>query len=274
MAYIDGIEPIDPSQPILTITPGELIIPLVLNQDVVVELSLQNNTSSKVAYKIKTTAPDKYQVRPIQAVIAPHAKAVCMIVMRPISTMPSAEDQKNLKHKFLIQSAQLPDDTTIDADNLQDAWRDIEAEKKNGRVLYHDARILSNLQLPSPLQPCQQCPQWKQKLEVKEVEFNKLMDFSVKQSQQSKTHSAQLQQKDRDLVEIRQKNQELEKEIVELNGQLASQLNTAPTLVEDPNVPFFKKTQKLPNFVLALLVLLGLIIGFFLRGGRSVAEQE
>ena len=99
-----SIRIIDPSKPILEITPHEIAINVVLDKEIIVEIKLRNLTRQQVAFKIKTTAPEKYQVRPIQSVVGPEATETCIIVMKARQDYPDFNNPKEVKHKFLIQS--------------------------------------------------------------------------------------------------------------------------------------------------------------------------
>eukprot|EP00461_Guttulinopsis_vulgaris_P004771 UN04773 len=262
MSQFGTLKPIDPNTPVLKIEPDELKIPLRVNSDVVVELKLQNITNDRVAYKIKTTAPDKYQVRPIQAIVEPNTTSTCMIVMKSIEKLPPLDDAKNLKHKFLVQSAAIPTDATFAPEQLPEYWKELELKKKEGTTHYHDARIVSVLQPPDPNEPCTSCPDLNKRLEQKVNEFNGLMEFSVKQSQQIKTYTQQLQAKDKEMEKLRATISDLQQEIAiqHKRSQIAQPVPEPEK--DDPNTPFLKKTQKLPTWTVLALVLIALFLGY------------
>ncbi len=104
-----------PSQgKLAVVSPTEIVFPVQADKEVTCDLYIDNVTSSPVAYKVKTTAPDKYQVRPIQATIPPLGRATCRIVMKKVSVLPDFADPKQTKHKFQVQIADYPDGSPDD----------------------------------------------------------------------------------------------------------------------------------------------------------------
>ena len=65
-------------------------------------LEIRNGHSKSVAYKIKTTAPKLFTVRPIQGVIPPGMVAACKVQM----LVTKITDREAAKNKFMIQSAE------------------------------------------------------------------------------------------------------------------------------------------------------------------------
>lgn len=73
-------------------------------------MKLINPTNNKVYFKIKTTAPKRYCVRPNSGVL--HAKDVCEVAvcLQPYDFDPN---EKN-KHKFMVQTIIAPDNNETD----------------------------------------------------------------------------------------------------------------------------------------------------------------
>jgi len=69
-------------------------------------LSLTNTTDSKVCFKVKTTAPRRYCVRPNSGVIEPKETMEVQIMLQPFSYDPN---EKN-NHKFMVQSTVLEEE--------------------------------------------------------------------------------------------------------------------------------------------------------------------
>lgn len=261
MPYIPT--PIDPQEPILEITPGDFKITLTANKDHVVELKLKNLTTHSVAYKVKTTAPDKYQVRPIQSSIKPAETATCMIVLKAMSTLPDPTDTKALRHKFLIQSVFYDDETEIGA-----LWKSVEIAHKtmDGRPTYHDQRITCTLVVPDPTAPVAiagspsidtgassaAMQRLEHDLNEKKKEFDGLMEFSLKQNTQIKTLSAQLQTKEKEVDTLRRSVVELEKVTNAQQQQNAALKPVNATVAETP--------AGLPVWALPLALIIGIII--------------
>lgn len=74
-------------------------------------LSISNPTDQAIAFKVKTTAPKRYCVRPNSGKIEPSDTALVSVVLQPSS---SNDDLK--KHKFMVQSIELAsaDERSVD----------------------------------------------------------------------------------------------------------------------------------------------------------------
>lgn len=68
-------------------------------------IKLSNPTDKSILFKIKTTAPKKYCVRPNSGVILPNRTAEVAINLQPFTFDPN---EKN-KHKFMVQSLVAPE---------------------------------------------------------------------------------------------------------------------------------------------------------------------
>ncbi|KAK3890824.1 hypothetical protein Pcinc_005249 [Petrolisthes cinctipes] len=64
------------------------------------ELKLSNPTEKRVCFKVKTTAPRRYCVRPNSGVVVPHGSVSVSVMLQPFEYDPH---EKN-KHKFMVQS--------------------------------------------------------------------------------------------------------------------------------------------------------------------------
>jgi len=94
---------------LVTIQPGELIFPFELKKQSSCSLQLINNTENDVAFKVKTTSPKKYCVRPNTGVVPP--KATCDVTVT-MQAQREAPPDMQCKDKFLVQSVIAPTGTT------------------------------------------------------------------------------------------------------------------------------------------------------------------
>ncbi|CAJ1962263.1 unnamed protein product [Sphenostylis stenocarpa] len=136
---------------------GENEIELKKQSSCVVRLA--NKASHHVAYKVKTTSPKKYCVRPTVGIVEPHGTCDFTVTMQ---AQRSAPPDLNCKDKFLVQSAVVPFGTTEDdiSSDLfaKDSGRLVE-EKKLRVVLITPSSSPENgdlnqdppIQMPSPL---------------------------------------------------------------------------------------------------------------------------
>jgi hypothetical protein len=95
--------------PDLQISPSELKFRFELRKTIPVTLSLSNTGKEKIAFKVKTTSPKKYCVRPSSGVVEPgNTKDVQVIMQAQREYPPSLED---VKDKFLVQYTVTPPGT-------------------------------------------------------------------------------------------------------------------------------------------------------------------
>ncbi|GFT10209.1 vesicle-associated membrane protein-associated protein A [Nephila pilipes] len=83
-------------------------------------LKLMNPIDRRVCFKVKTTAPKKYCVRPNSGVLEPKQVVNVAVMLQPFDYNPS---EKN-KHKFMVQTMIIPDGDA----NLENLWRDTKPE--------------------------------------------------------------------------------------------------------------------------------------------------
>ncbi|CAN6245304.1 unnamed protein product [Urochloa humidicola] len=87
---------------LLGIDPIELRFPFELNKQISCTLQLTNKTDKQVAFKVKTTSPKKYCVRPNNGIVAPRSTADVVVTMQ---AQREAPPDMQCKDKFLVQSA-------------------------------------------------------------------------------------------------------------------------------------------------------------------------
>ena len=75
-------------------------------------LKLHNPSEKKVCFKVKTTAPKRYCVRPNCGLIEPQASVSVAVMLQPFDY---ADTSENRRHKFLVQAI-FPDDTVTAAE--------------------------------------------------------------------------------------------------------------------------------------------------------------
>ena len=96
MASHDGVE----------ITPVELRFRFHPNKQLLASISIANSCDQRIAYKIKTTAPKKYLVRPSSGIVELKSSATSIqVVMMAHKTYD--EDMADCKDKFMIQTVLL-----------------------------------------------------------------------------------------------------------------------------------------------------------------------
>ncbi|KAK7367790.1 hypothetical protein VNO80_09808 [Phaseolus coccineus] len=130
---------------LLSIEPLELKFFFELKKQISCSLILSNKTDSYVAFKVKTTNPKKYCVRPNTGIVLPRSTCDVIVTMQAQKEAPS---DMQCKDKFLLQSVKVEDGI---------AAKDITAEmfnKEAGHVVEEcKLRVLyvSPPQPPSPV---------------------------------------------------------------------------------------------------------------------------
>uniref|UniRef100_A0A0D3DYD5 MSP domain-containing protein n=3 Tax=Brassica TaxID=3705 RepID=A0A0D3DYD5_BRAOL len=97
------------NMPLLDIQPPTLKFPVDLKKQTTCMVQLTNTTDRFVAFKVKTTSPKKYCVRPNVGVVAPNSSCEFSVIMQAFKEPPL---DLACKDKFLIQSTAVPADTT------------------------------------------------------------------------------------------------------------------------------------------------------------------
>ncbi|KTF87733.1 hypothetical protein cypCar_00047027, partial [Cyprinus carpio] len=83
---------------------------------VTANLKLKNPSERKVCFKVKTTAPRRYCVRPNSGIIDPGAAVIISVMLQPFEYDPNEKS----KHKFMVQTIFAPAAAT-DTEALNDA---------------------------------------------------------------------------------------------------------------------------------------------------------
>ncbi|QDZ18828.1 vesicle-associated protein [Chloropicon primus] len=95
-------------EPILIISPTELKFKFELKKQIPATLVLHNPATHTVAFKIKTTTPKKYCVRPSTGFVLPQSKVPIQIMMSAQKEKP--QDFEACRDKFLVQSVKLSEE--------------------------------------------------------------------------------------------------------------------------------------------------------------------
>ncbi len=69
-------------------------------------MKLSNNVEKKVCFKVKTTAPKRYCVKPTTGVIDPKGAVTILVTLQPFD--PNDPNEKG-KHKFQVLSVLAPE---------------------------------------------------------------------------------------------------------------------------------------------------------------------
>jgi hypothetical protein len=100
----------------LEVSPHDLQFKVVIDQYSTRQLRLMNRGAKPMAFKIKTTNPKQYFVRPNQGVIEPGGRTVIHVMMGKMTSMP----KEKCKDRFLVQSAEYDGELT---DTTKFEWK-------------------------------------------------------------------------------------------------------------------------------------------------------
>ncbi|XP_022878595.1 vesicle-associated protein 2-1-like [Olea europaea var. sylvestris] len=111
---------------LVSVHPEDLKFHVELEKHSYCDLKITNNTENHVAFKVKTTSPKKYFVRPNTGVIHPWDSSVIRVTLQAQREYPP---DLPCKDKFLLQSTIVP--PNVDVDQLaQDTFN-----KEGGRTI-------------------------------------------------------------------------------------------------------------------------------------------
>ena len=89
------------------------------NRVVTEYFNLSNPTEQSIAFKVKTTAPKRYCVRPNNGTIKPGGSVSVAVMLQPLTGTDTMANIDKSKHKFMIQSVFAPNnDANSNADDL------------------------------------------------------------------------------------------------------------------------------------------------------------
>ncbi|CDS12875.1 hypothetical protein LRAMOSA05059 [Lichtheimia ramosa] len=206
-------------------------------------LTLENTGSEPIIFKVKTTAPKLYCVRPNVGRVDPHSKVQVEVYLQAFKEEPPLE--KPCKDKFLILSASVdPADATAD---LHSTWSRIEATEKS-RI--NQAKLRCEYRQPDN-KPATILKQEEENLEVSTITAD---ESSLPLAEENKENDA-LAQARKQLKEMQQKLDAYQGEISQLR-----QRNKNNTDDVSPTTTTFVKETRIestgyPPYIVVLVAL-------------------
>jgi len=224
-------------------------------------LTLTNPTEKKICFKVKTTAPKRYCVRPNSGVVDPKASVEVAVMLQPFEYDPA---EKN-KHKFMVQTMYAPDGP-YDADTL---WKDAKSEALMDSKLKcvfelpaaeqvvvaatakEDASSNETIQQVSPTPP----PAGENKLEV---ELQKVLE-------DKKRIMSESSEKDAEIMRLKDEVNRLEETETKLRRRfLAETTSSDPSPSSSPVTPTPSAGGVIPQAPLLIYIIVSIIIGLVL----------
>ncbi|XP_042608341.1 vesicle-associated membrane protein-associated protein A-like [Cyprinus carpio] len=216
--------------------PGDLRFRGPFTDVVTANLKLRNPSDRRVCFKVKTTAPRRYCVRPNSGLIDPGASVTVSVMLQPFDYDPNEKS----KHKFMVQSILVP----AGASDLEALWKDAKPDD------LMDSKLRCVFEMPSDLEKVSEPESSKASsgaraagLSTDDAETRRLLE-----------ESKRLQAEVGKLLE---ENRQLKVLIVWKANQFDSSVSrsSAAMLSKDP------ASRSLPSL---LVVIAALFIGFFL----------
>ena len=118
---------------LLQVSPSELKFRFELRKTIPVTLSLTNPTNDRVAFKVKTTSPKKYCVRPSSGFVEPNSSKDVQVIMQAQREYPPS--LADCKDKFLVQSVKVTGDTKEVTGDSFDASKNKDIRQQKLRVV-------------------------------------------------------------------------------------------------------------------------------------------
>jgi len=117
---------VDPLGGLLLDPSNELRFKGPFDDYVTVSLTIKNPTEKRIAFKIKTTAPKRYCVKPNSGVLDPNQSMKVNVLLQPFNYDPN---EKN-KHKFMVQYLYLNEsEMQLNVNDILSMWKDISATR-------------------------------------------------------------------------------------------------------------------------------------------------
>ncbi|XP_029288093.1 vesicle-associated membrane protein-associated protein B-like [Cottoperca gobio] len=110
-----------PEQVLLLEPPHELKFRGPFSDVVTTNLKLSNPTDRNVCFKVKTTAPRRYCVRPNSGIIDAGTSISVSVMLQPFDYDPNEKS----KHKFMVQSVLAPPDMT----DMEGVWKEAKPDE-------------------------------------------------------------------------------------------------------------------------------------------------
>ncbi|CEJ01726.1 phosphatidylinositol-binding protein scs2 [Rhizopus azygosporus] len=202
------------------------------------DVQIRNPHSKPVAFKVKTTAPKLYCVRPNSEIIQPNSTMTVQIMLQAFREEPPADFK--CKDKFLFVSVLV--EGALESMSLGDLWNHVESKEKTS-VAQQKLRV----EYVQPKQEAQQVP-------MEPVQAN---------PQPIVTNGREEKQPDNNEVEAKMK--QMEEELKKYKNEVEQLRNAEPTVI----VERVQKTTESPISMLILFALLALAIAYFFQQHKN-----
>jgi hypothetical protein len=136
-------------------------------------LTVHNKSDSPIAFKVKTTAPKQYCVRPNSGRLAAHSSTEVSIMLQP---MPDPPADFKCKDKFLVQAIRVSADLLAEgpeSEKVAEAWANADKQNKIEPGTIMEQKIKCTFFEGSPISP-KESPSVYQSEETPQATINRL----------------------------------------------------------------------------------------------------
>jgi len=245
-------------QVLLIEPPIELTFTGPFTQAVSSYMKLKNPSDRKVCFKIKTTAPKRYCVKPNSGVVDPNTEVQIAVSLQPFEYDPA---EKN-KHKFMVQSMFAPDGE-INQDTL---WKEID---QNDLM---DSKLRCVFAMPQGQEPSNSIEEVKfeNKYEAKSPSIAAPAPVTAKAEDQGQMTAAvgEIKKLNEQLSQLRQENIVLKEETLRLKRIAAAsdKPHDTPSYSSTTVTALGPQSEVLPTthiYAALIILVLGVMLGKF-----------
>lgn len=229
--------------------PGELRFIGPFTSPVITTLKLTNPSDETILFKIKTTAPKRYCVRPNFGCVAPNDSVSVEICLQPFNFDPF---EKN-KHKFMVQSIVSPSNERPQDPNKY--WKELPPEH------FMDAKLKCVFEIPEGHRE-------EAATAVKAAKTEAALPLKVKNEEKilNLDNSDQTEWQTNELRQLREENSHLRKELMRVKEEIIrDRCSVSKHSMSEPYTPVIAGNQ-IPMFYIAIAIaaiVFGIIFGKF-----------
>ncbi|KAI7906158.1 PapD-like protein [Cokeromyces recurvatus] len=212
-------------------------------------INIRNPHSQPITFKVKTTAPKLYCVRPNADIIQPNQSITVQVMLQAFKEEPPLDVK--CRDKFLILSAFIPKE--FNNARLQEIWSHLEANEKQN-IYQHKLRC-SYTQPASQESPNPPAEAPIQIIDTEEITEDEPVTMS------NTPNDNIIENNDEQSSQVTEKMRQMEEELNKYKKEIENMRKVEPVVVEKVQV----KTTGYPLSVLILVSLLIAAIAYFIK---------
>lgn len=223
------------------------------------KITLKNPTEGLISYKIKTTAPKRYCVRPNFGIVKPGEEEEVVVMLQPGPT--------NERHKFQIQSIRVPMSFgELPKDNQMKEWGNAEYLPSADTKLTCDFVIIDEESPKSSVASEAEAPNWEEPVSLGSIQISRpspkiesVPEESVRQHQQTIPDPVQKSVQKSSITSSPSKEAEEIRRLKALLADAESKIRTLSSTAPDAIEPDSEQAKKM-----IIYCFIAFMIGFFI----------